>query len=345
MDVIKRSYNISFMLVLYDLVVFGVVAVLMLGLYRGAGVLSSEGLLLHGFWAAAFIFGSRLWWNIYKQIWRYGGIQCYIRLITADAMSMLIYLVADKLFFVQPISVAKLVAVCCVNTLCVLTMRMAYRYAYKRGSGDDGIGHLCRWLLKVFAGGKVTTEPTPESGKSKIAIIGAGTVGSSLAEELRDNPVSMYVPLFFLDTKKNKIGRLIHGLEVLEEGSGKAIEELRAADINLVVLAIPNIDTDRRKKIYEYYQSHGFQIKVYDYPMVHVASGKRVLRSFEAEELLFRKAMDVLDKETCGYYRDKVVLITGGGGSIGSELCRQLAKMGPKKLIILDIYENGAYDV
>ena len=69
------------------------------------------------------------------------------------------------------------------------------------------------------------------------------------------------------------------------------------------------------------------------------------MREFDIEELLFRKQLVVSDERTNAYYKDKVVLITGGGGSIGSELCRQLAKMHPKKIIILDIYENGAYDV
>lgn len=78
---------------------------------------------------------------------------------------------------------------------------------------------------------------------------------------------------------------------------------------------------------------------------MYTAGGKRHLREFDIEELLFRKPLVVSDERTNAYYKDKIVLITGGGGSIGSELCRQLAKMNPKKIIILDIYENGAYDV
>jgi FlaA1/EpsC-like NDP-sugar epimerase len=69
------------------------------------------------------------------------------------------------------------------------------------------------------------------------------------------------------------------------------------------------------------------------------------MREFEIEELLFRKPIVVLDTKTISYYKNKVVLITGGGGSIGSELCRQLAKMSPKQIVIVDVYENGAYDV
>lgn len=78
---------------------------------------------------------------------------------------------------------------------------------------------------------------------------------------------------------------------------------------------------------------------------MQAAGGKRHLREFDIEELLFRRPIAVNDKRTSEYYRNKVILITGGGGSIGSELCRQLAKMQPKQIIILDIYENGAYDV
>lgn len=342
---LEKIFNARFSLMLYDIGIFAVAVMMLLALYQGAGEVTYEGLALHSIVAGLLVFGSRLIWKIYKQIWRYGGIQCYMKLLTADAMSMCVYLALDKLFLNPPISVAKLIALCCVNTLCALSIRMIYRYVYKTGSQNNQAGVISRRVLKLFAGGRVSTEPAPESGKTKIAIVGAGTVGVSLAEDLKDNVSSMYVPMFFLDIKKEKVGRSIHGMEVLEEGSPDAMHELREADINLVVMAIPNMEADKRKAIYDYYKSNGFKIKVYDFPTVHAAGGKRVLRSFEAEELLFRKSLDVLDKDTCNYYKDKVVMITGGGGSIGSELCRQVAKMSPEKLIILDVYENGAYDI
>ena len=74
-------------------------------------------------------------------------------------------------------------------------------------------------------------------------------------------------------------------------------------------------------------------------------NNKRFVREFEIEELLFRHPVKLNHEQTNGYYKDKVIMITGGGGSIGSELCRQIAKMQPKSLIILDVYENGAYDI
>lgn len=115
--------------------------------------------------------------------------------------------------------------------------------------------------------------------------------------------------------------------------------------ISKIIFAIPSMEAVKKKKLYDYYKAAGYKLKVYDYPTMYAAGGKRHLREFDIEELLFRKPIVVADERTNAYYKDKVVLITGGGGSIGSELCRQLAKMNPKKIIILDIYENGAYDV
>lgn len=116
-------------------------------------------------------------------------------------------------------------------------------------------------------------------------------------------------------------------------------------EVQEIVFAIPSMDAEKKKTLYEYYKNAGYKLKVYDYPTVYAAGGKRHLREFDIEELLFRKPLVVSDEHTNEYYKGKVVLITGGGGSIGSELCRQLAKMQPKQIVILDIYENGAYDV
>ena len=114
-----------------------------------------------------------------------------------------------------------------------------------------------------------------------------------------------------------------------------------------MVFALPSSTSlDDRKALYKRYKDAGFKIKVYDYPtMQTTGKGRRTIRDFDIEELLFRKELEVINESTINYYTNKVVLITGGGGSIGSELARQIAKMEPKQLIILDVYENGAYDL
>ena len=123
------------------------------------------------------------------------------------------------------------------------------------------------------------------------------------------------------------------------------VEQLSRFEVQEVVLAIQNLSEEKKRDLYTRYSSAGYKVKVYDYPVMQTAGQKRHLREFDVEDLLFRKPIHISDEKTSAYYRDKVILITGGGGSIGSELCRQLAKMGPKQIIILDIYENGAYDV
>lgn len=169
--------------------------------------------------------------------------------------------------------------------------------------------------------------------KIKVTIIGAGRVGVSLAEELLNNSEAAYVSRCFIDINKEKVGRDIHGIPVWSETEAtfKKLGEFEAQEI---IFAIPSMDATKKKTLYEYYKNAGYKLKVYDYPTMYAAGGKRHLREFDIEELLFRKPLVVSDERTNAYYRDKVVLITGGGGSIGSELCRQLAKMNPKKIII-----------
>mgnify|MGYP002235540879 CR=1 FL=1 len=208
--------------------------------------------------------------------------------------------------------------------------------------GDNKREKILSILLHVFSGIEAGNEK--EVQKIKVAIIGAGRVGVSLAEELLNNSEAAYVPRCFIDINKEKVGRDIHGIPVWSETEA-TFKKLGEFEVQEIIFAIPSMDAAKKKTLYEYYKNAGYKLKVYDYPTMYAAGGKRHLREFDIEELLFRKPLVVSDERTNAYYKDKVVLITGGGGSIGSELCRQLAKMNPKKIIILDIYENGAYDV
>lgn len=339
----QKNNRLRVPLVFYDLIIFMFADLVLFVLYQGGGNLSTRGMLMQSLLAFFFIFGCRFVGKIYRQIWRYGGIQCYIRLLMADLVAGLLYMVIEQMLPIQHISFAKLLAFVCVNTLGSLAIRMVYRYAYKCGNQDDWIGKILRFLLRVFGGG-VTTEADPNSRKIKIAIIGAGSVGVTLAEDLMNNPKAEYVPRCFIDSDRSKAGRDIHGLSVMTENEA-TLEELRKHHIQEVVLAIPNMMAERKKDLYEYYTNAGFQLKVYDFPFLQAPGRKRQLREFDIEELLFRKPVDMLDEKTAEYYKGKVVLITGGGGSIGSELCRQVIKMHPKQIVVLDIYENSAYDI
>ena len=342
---IKNSKSgIKIPLVLYDLLIFLIVDFILYVIYQGAGELNPTGVLVQSSLALITIFGARFLGKIYRQIWRYGGIQCYIKLLVADAIAFCAYLIIEKALPIQHIAFAKLLAFCCMNTLGALGIRMVYRYAYKCGSQDSVIGSVLRLLLKVFSGGTVMTEPDPDSQKIKIAIIGAGSVGVGLAEDLLSNKKAQYVARCFIDSDKSKVGRDIHGISVMSEDEA-TLEELKKHHIQEVVFAVPNMESSRKLELYDYYQKAGFRIKVFDHPSMDIPSQKRQLREFNIEDLLMREQKEIIDDKTRAYYKGKVVLITGGGGSIGSELCRQLVKMEPKQLIVLDIYENCAYDL
>lgn len=343
LDCIKKAIARG-QLFLYDTAIFIAVNLFLYVIYKGAASLTAQGLWKQSILAFVAIFGCRYLGKVYRQIWRYGGIQCYIRMILVDAAAACIYLSAQKLFLSEQIALVSAVTMCSLNLLCSMSMRMCYRYAYKCGWQDNLQGKALRFLLRLFSFGRVSTEPDADSNKIKIAIIGAGSVGISLAEELNSNQSSSYLPRCFVDVSDSKIGRDIHGIPVLPENEA-TLRELKNHEIQEVVFALPQMDADHKKKLYDYYKSAGYRIKVYDYPTMQNAGSRRTLREFDIEELLFRQPVAVTDEKTSLYYRDKVILITGGGGSIGSELSRQIAGMQPKQLILLDIYENGVYSV
>lgn len=334
--------NIRWMLVLYDAAVFILVSILMFVFYEGNNKLSYIGIVQQSMLALVCVFGSRLVGNVYGQIWRYGGIQCYIRLLCTDAIAFLVYMGFELLLPIEKITFPRMLCLSCLNLLGALSLRMAYRYAYKCGNQETLVGRFLSWILYTVSG--VSAANNKESQKIKIAIIGAGRVGVSFAEELLNNEEAAYIPRCFIDNDVDKVGREIQGIPVWSEDKA-TFRRLSELEVQEIVFAIPSMDVEKKKTLYEYYKNAGYKLKVYDYPIVYAAGGKRHLREFDTEDLLFRKPLVVADERTNDYYKDKVILITGGGGYIGSELCRQLAKMSPKKIVILDIYENGAYDV
>ena len=336
------------LLAIYDALILLFVDIVLLGLYRSVEELSVKGVITHGLISFVCIFLVRSWGHIYQQIWRYGGIQCYIRLLFVDAAAFVLNLTVELILryvpVIERITFARMLAVACMNLLCAMAIRMIYRYAYKFGNSRTAFGRLLNKLLFVFTGAQNLPDEKDNNRKIKLAIIGAGRVGVTLAEELMVSPNADYIPCCFVDVSEEKAGREIHGIPVLPESS---LSEglLERCEVQEVVFAIPHLSEDARKKLYERYSQAGYKIKAYDYPVMQTAGSKRHLRDFDVEDLLFRKPVVMSDEKTRGFYQGKTILITGGGGSIGSELCRQLAKMNPKQLILLDIYENGVYDI
>lgn len=342
----KRIFNIKWTLVLYDMILFLVVDVGLFAIYHKFLQVGWRDVIINSALAILSIFACRFFGNIYGQIWRYGGIQCYIKLAITDSVAFVLYLALEytlnRPFHFTRLLFVMIIALMSVNLLLALVMRMSYRYCFKCGNNASLQGKVLRFLLRVFAHEEV--KKNDEDHKIKIAIIGAGNAGVSFAEDLLNNAGSPYVPRLFIDSNASKAGRQIHGVPVFADNDA-VFETLREYKIQEIVIAIPSVGPERRKELYDRFKKSGCKIKTYDYPSIQKIGAKPTLREFDIEDLLFRKQIKVSDDRTNAYFKDKVVLITGGGGSIGSELCRQLSKMQPKQIIILDIYENGVYDV
>lgn len=338
---LKKS-NTRWPLVVYDVIVYIIASILLLWIYGGNVNLTNAGSLQLSIIGFVCIFICRMIGNIYGQIWRYGGIQGYIRLIFSDAIAFMLLIILQTTLQVERITFDRALSLVCVNLLGAISIRMIYRYAYLYSNNETSKGKFLSKLLYNFSG--LTTGTDKEVQKIKIAIIGAGRVGASFAEELVNDEKAVYVPRCFIDIDKTKVGREVNGIPVWSADE-TTLDKLKDYEVQEIVFAIPNMDVNKKKCLYDHYKNAGYKVKVYDYPTLYTAGSKRNLREFDIEELLFRKPLAVTNEQTYAYYKDKVILITGGGGSIGSELCRQLAKMDPKQIIILDIYENGAYDV
>lgn len=344
-------WNPHWLLGVYDVIILIFANYLMLFLYTTLRVASDEAKYFNAIASLILVFVVRIIGGIYRQIWRYGGIQCYIRLLFTDGIAFLIHWAGISVLSQNQvikngiqIYIPFLISIYCINLLGALAIRMIYRYAYKIGSRQGKGGKMVAATIKLLSFGRVIVIPNMEPHKIRVAIVGAGRVGVSLAEDLLNNDKATYTPICFIDSDQEKVGRKIHNLPVLSEEEA-TLEELKENEIQEIIFAIPQMQTGKRKELYEYYKQSGCKLKVYDYPTMQTASGKRHLREFDIEELLFRTPIEINDEATTEFYRGKTLLITGGGGSIGSELCRQIAKMNPLRLIILDEYENGAYDV
>ena len=270
-------------------------------------------------------FSARIIAKTYRSVWRYSNVNAYFSILIPDLIVCVIYVLTVFFAIGYPIILSVLVETGIL--LLTLSSRLTYQWLYLSATRRQNLS---------------------ESEERKaVAIVGAGMVGVMLAEELRNNARSHYRPVCFIDTAPDKIGKFVCGLRVYKEEPA-IIRRLRAMRVDEIVLALPSLPPEEKKKLFDFYSRTRKKVKMYDFAYDEPSlteNGKRQLREFAIEDLLFRETIKVTSELTTRFYRNKVVLVTGGGGSIGSELCRQIARRHPKKLVIFDIYENNAYDI
>lgn len=275
---------------------------------------------------------GRILCGVYRNVWRYANIETYLTIMVSDFISNLILMLIGRVWFAVNLGIGVHMIVAMAILLVTLLSRYCYQllYAYRSKNADKTIeGNFINQIYKV-----------------EVAIVGAGNVGATLADEFFRNPRSRYVPVCFIDTDPEKIGQTVNGVPIYSEDDSTA-NLLKRMKVQEIIIALPDLTVERKQRLYERYRRTGCSVKIYDYPSgtEEKSTAKRTLRDFRIEDLLFRDPIEVENPETKAFYGGKTVLVTGGGGSIGSELCRQIAALQPKKLVILDIYENNAYDV
>ena len=185
---------------------------------------------------------------------------------------------------------------------------------------------------------------TKQTHRSRTMIIGAGEAGKKVIEEMHGG--AAYRPVVVVDDDAKKQGRSLAGVSIQggTEDIPKLVEKHR---VKTIFLAIPSISSDERRRILNICSETICEVKVvpYMYELIANADFLGQEKNINVEDLLGREPVRFSDFEVHELIRDKVCMVTGGGGSIGSELCRQIAAHSPKKLIIVDIYENNAYDI
>ena len=185
------------------------------------------------------------------------------------------------------------------------------------------------------------------TNKKRMLIVGGGEATASVLRELSKYQANEYLPICIVDDDREKIGRRILGIKV--EGSTYEIPDIcKRLNVELILFSITSISSSERKRILDICSKTNLEVRIIPNIYEVVTGSKPItsaIRRVEVEDLLGREPVIFDYKQFGEYIMEKTILVTGGGGSIGSELCRQIAMLNPKKLIILDIYENNAYDI
>lgn len=266
----------------------------------------------------------QLMFRTYNTLWRYAESREYLTLLAGMGLGGLLYAVLNWALEASGIWNSQALT---GTTLAILVM-LGYRFVYR----------VYRRRVTGMGGGV----------QSYAAIVGAGSAGAALLSELSDHVYGRYRPYCMIDDSAEKRNRRVHGVPVL--GPISDIRELLAdTPVTDVILAIQDLTPERRREILELCAETQRRVHIMEDP-VKLLSGKSgsyagSVREVEIEDLLGRAPVRLDNPKVADFVRGKTVLVTGGGGSIGSELCRQIAAYAPKRLVILDIAENTTYEL
>lgn len=203
-----------------------------------------------------------------------------------------------------------------------------------------------RMMIRILRGGRRIPLQTIGKQAIPVMLIGVGEAGSIILQEFKNSKFVEKEIVCVIDDDPKKWGTFIHGVPVVG-GRRKITQSVVRFGIQEIVLAIPTLKPHERKNIINICQQTGCKMSTLPgiYQLINCDVKVSMLRDVQIEDLLGREAVRTDLESIMSYVKDQKVMVTGGGGSIGSELCRQIADDQPKQLIIIDNYENAAYEL
>lgn len=258
---------------------------------------------------------SFAFFKVYKSLWKYIGVDELLRLTASNILAMIIVMFLSQLYFGM-FSLISLELIAGVYALIIMSgVRVLYRL-------------LRRYSLKKNA------------KEVKTIIIGAGDAGNLLLRELRQNNSLNYKIVGFIDDFKKDL--MIGGYPIL--GTTEDLKSVKEKyNVESALIAISHVSQKDLRRIYDECVNNGLDTKIMNFQFKNNTKNNSVVADIKIEDLLGRGEIHLEQNEISSYLTDQVVVVTGAGGSIGSELCRQIVKFQPRKLIMIDINENSLY--
>lgn len=201
-----------------------------------------------------------------------------------------------------------------------------------------------RVIIRFIMTNKITIKPEEE--RKRLLIIGAGDAGTDVIKNIKANLMNKYNLVGIIDDNHQKKDLKISGVRILG-GRNDIVRICKEKNVDIIFFAISNISAKDRKEILAICQETGIKLRILPgiQDLINKKNIMQSLRDVEIEDILGRDPIVLDNSNIEDLIKDNVIMITGAGGSIGSELCRQIAKFGPKEMVLIDIYENSLYDI
>lgn len=266
-----------------------------------------------------------LFWvfHLYQSLWQYAGTPEIINIFLSCVFSAISQMIIVHMFLKWPYPRSCYVFFGGFLLSCVVASRFFYR------------------AFRTFV------EKRTDMAKAvNVMVIGAGESANLLIREMKSSSYIQKNALCVIDDFNTRVGSYIHGVKVVG-GRDDILENVARYDIDEIIIAMPSAPKSQIREILDICKQTKCELKTLPgmYQLVNGDVNVSQLRKVDVIDLLGREQIQVDLDSIMGYVMNKVILVTGGGGSIGSELCRQIAEKNPKQLIIFDIYENSAYDI